>query len=980
MSKFNLTRRSFFKVAAVSTVLAASGIAAAPLQALAEETTGAAGGGNTRHIRTMCRACGKMECGVWVTTREGRVVKIEGDDTAWGSFGNCCTKSQASIQAAYHPDRLRYPKKRSNPKGDNDPGWVRISWDEAITIMCESINTTQDKYGKPTLMQMCGTSRIWANTASRGLGSFFKTPNMHAANQICKGPRREAGSLTIQNGIHFMANVDRPSVYVQWGTDQTQSNYDDSCRTINEVIQGSTCFISIDPRICNAGKEADYHLAIRPGSDQAIAYAWTRIVMDRELYNDTLVKFWSNAPFLYCPDVERSGWLGVSCNASPAFELKTRLLKESDLVEGGDVHKFMVWNNETDSLAWYNGNEKVDLWEGQTEHDYPTTGFKYKYGGWVPDIPAGPKGIDPALWCEGDGFPVTLKDGRQVKCKTVWQMYWDECVKDWTLEKAAQVCDVDANLIEQSCLAWATRVDDRFGNGGLNAQLAPEQAGTAIQTFRTIYLLFFMTDNYDVPGGNRGVTRSGLGSSFPPYSAPSSGAQKSNWESRSNMVGIDRFPLTRWWDAWTDATSIWDAAHEGTPYPVRAAMCVSGDFMNQSNATYGFEALKSMDFLVVVDLWETPTARIADVVMPCSHWMEVPGFIRTSQGSTGHTGVAQQCCECPGDALYEGQIVQKLYKYMGTPFFDPKSGDAWDQPWSVVLDSDAKKTGLAKDWNELCEVFQKHGFWSIKEIRVEDWGTYRRYLMGYERNPDSSSRVGRPNMWDKMPGFKTPTMKVEMWSTIIETYLSPDEPTSSGACRTGSWKIEELALPKYKEPPLSPISTPDLYKEYPLNMTTGRRIPVYFHNEHRQLPWCRELWPVPRVELHPDDAKALGVDQGDWVWIESKWGKVRQVVDLYPGIKPGIINAEHQWWFPESESYTKGYELCSINCLVDKDAQDPICGESQLRAYPVKVYKCTPENCPDGRIIPVDTAGIEIISSATDPRLAEWLPDYEGRE
>ena len=88
-------------------------------------------------------------------------------------------------------------------------------------------------------------------------------------------------------------------------------------------------------------------------------------------------------------------------------------------------------------------------------------------------------------------------------------------------------------------------------------------------------------------------------------------------------------------------------------------------------------------------------------------------------------------------------------------------------------------------------------------------------------------------------------------------------------------------------------------------MTTGSRQPVYFHSEHRQLPWCRELWPVPRVEINPKDALELGIEQGDWVWIETERGKVRQVADLYHGIRPGTINCEHQWWLPEFHGATK---------------------------------------------------------------------------
>ena len=91
---------------------------------------------------------------------------------------------------------------------------------------------------------------------------------------------------------------------------------------------------------------------------------------------------------------------------------------------------------------------------------------------------------------------------------------------------------------------------------------------------------------------------------------------------------------------------------------------------------------------------------------------------------------------------------------------------------------------------------------------------------------------------------------MELWSTLIETFMPEDE--------------EDL-LATYQEPPLSPTANPEMCEKYPFIATSGRRIPVYFHSEHRQLPWCRELWPAPRVEINPADAEELGIEQGDWV-------------------------------------------------------------------------------------------------------------------
>ena len=121
MTQLNITRRSFLKAAA-ATGAAVGMTATSPMAALAENDTGKEPQEDIKVIRTACRGCGKYECGVFVTVRNGVAVKIEGDPTYPGSLGNCCAKSQASLQACYHPDRLYYPMKRTNPKGE-EPGW-----------------------------------------------------------------------------------------------------------------------------------------------------------------------------------------------------------------------------------------------------------------------------------------------------------------------------------------------------------------------------------------------------------------------------------------------------------------------------------------------------------------------------------------------------------------------------------------------------------------------------------------------------------------------------------------------------------------------------------------------------------------------------------------------------------------------------------------------------------------------------------------
>lgn len=246
MGTLFMTRRAFAKASAVT--IAAAGVAGIGGQALAEQAgTSSTGSGEVKHIRSCCRGCGKMECGVWITVKDGRVIKSEGDESAFQSAGNHCAKGQASLQAAYHPDRLMYPLKRTAPKGQA-PEWQRISWDEAYKTTVDAIHELQKKYGNETCIFMGGTSRIWAMGPYGALKQCFGSPNGIQANEICKGPRFYATKLNDSNAYSWMEVVGHPRVFVQWGGASELSNYDDSCRTTVDVATRADCHILVDPR------------------------------------------------------------------------------------------------------------------------------------------------------------------------------------------------------------------------------------------------------------------------------------------------------------------------------------------------------------------------------------------------------------------------------------------------------------------------------------------------------------------------------------------------------------------------------------------------------------------------------------------------------------------------------------------------------------------------------------------------------------
>ena len=967
MGTLFMTRRAFAKASAVT--IAAAGVAGIGGQALAEqEGASSTGSGEVKHIRSCCRGCGKMECGVWITVKDGRVIKSEGDESAFQSAGNHCAKGQASLQAAYHPDRLMYPLKRTTPKGQA-PEWQRISWDEAYKTTVDAIHELQKKYGNETCIFMGGTSRIWAMGPYGALKQCFGSPNGIQANEICKGPRFYATKLNDSNAYSWMEVVGHPRVFVQWGGASELSNYDDSCRTTVDVATRADCHILVDPRQTNLGKEADIWVNLRPGTDGAVANCWANIIIENDLYDDLYVRKWMNAPMLV---VEEDSFSPTpSSSSAQSKSINTRLLKESDLKEDGSDTRFMVLNELTGELSWYDAGGDNPGWEG--EDWAPATAGKeaHQFGldmtgqaqGFVLDYTPFPDGLYPALATEAGGREVELKDGTTVHVRTVWERY-REFLQDYTPEIVEEVSGVSADTLRKAAITYATRVDPStgYGNGGIQYMLAGEHACNATQNNRACDLLAGITGNMDVPGGMRGSTPG-----WPVYDlamcVPDSG--KTTAYTLDKILGKERFPMigSDCNPSWADATSVYDAIESGEPYNVTCGIGQTGDFMNQSNSLFASEQLCKLEFWCSIDLWHTPCVdMVADIVMPAAHWMELD-CIRKSQGSSGAFGATVKAVDPPGEAKNDLEIIVGLFQAAGVPYFDEAvHGAAWLEGDEAVraCNNIALKGFRITEWEEYKKEFQEKGWFDSKKEKPEAWGTYRRYQLGNGAINGDFPPTPNPHQ-----GWNTTTHKQEIWSTVLESWLPGQG--------------EEF--PKFVEAPHGPVADPDLFEDdNSFLMTTGRRQGTYFHSEHRQLPWCRELWPVPRLEMNPVDAERLGLEQGDWVWIETDQHKIREVVDLYYGIAPGVVNAEHQWWYPELDQPDHGFKLSGVNCLIDRHAQDRIIGSSNLRAYGVKVYKATPENSPFGNPVPCGDDGTPIIHTCDDERLKSWMPLYEGRE
>lgn len=170
-------------------------------------------------------------------------------------------------------------------------------------------------------------------------------------------------------------------------------------------------------------------------------------------------------------------------------------------------------------------------------------------------------------------------------------------------------------------------------------------------------------------------------------------------------------------------------------------------------------------------------------------------------------------------------------------------------------------------------------------------------------------------------GFGTPSGKIELYSNRLkEAGFDP--------------------LPIYYEPPETPYSAPDLAKEYPLIMTSGKSV-VYRHSQGRQIPSLRNKHPEPVVTIHPETASKLGLKEGDWAYIETKRGRIEQKVRFSAGLDPRVIVVDFGWWFPEKgTSNLFDWAKSNINILTgNKPPYNRELGSVHLKGILCKVCK-----------------------------------------
>ena len=469
-----------------------------------------------------------------------------------------------------------------------------------------------------------------------------------------------------------------------------------------------------------------------------------------------------------------------------------------------------------------------------------------------------------------------------------------EYVSDMTPEWAAEISWVDPDDIRKAARLFANSRSSAV-QWGVALDLTPG----GVNHNHAIVALWSICGFVDVPGGMILVPDGYTAADFtmagvaiaPDYCKP--------WSPEGDFLGWDPYPFRRG-NPFAMCDLVMQANEDGDERYI-TKMLYMGETNTYVNAACDsrrwFEYYKNVEFVVVQDLWITPTAvAFADYVLPMAMSCE-RNSVRDWWAPFRAIKKAVDNPNVKGDE----ETIIEIGKRMRPEHF-PFETDKDFLNWLLPQRSTNTFPG---DFDALCDQI----YW------YEEFN-YKKYEKGLLRK-------------DGQPGFQTSTGRIELWSTLFASMSQP-------------------AFPYFQEPKESPESTPELFEEFPLVLTTGHRSYEFFHSEHRNSPSMREFHPWPLAQLHPNDAAKEGIKDGDWIWIQNNHGKCKMVAQVTEGIREGVCQLEHGWWYPELDGSKEGGYFGSFisnsNNLTDACDVGALGYGAPYKSALCKVYKVTAEN------------------------------------
>jgi len=701
-------------------------------------------------IRTACPAhCGIDCCGILAHVKDGKVIKLEPAVFPYEKDKRICLRGLSTLDITYHPDRIKYPMKRTGERGEGK--FERISWDEAFNLIATKFREIADKYGWRSIGWVLGGP----GAGTTKFGAYLRLASLTQSTRVSAWGYGDAG-LPCGSRVIFGSHLPYiylfgkfwqrkwPNLIIVWGTNPGESAPLQSMRKILDAKQEGTKLVVIDPRFTVTASKADEFLPIKPGTDPALALGLLNIIFKNNLHDIDFIKEHTNGSYLVRLD-------------------NNKFLRGKDIGER-KANAYIIWNEKS------NQAKKVR----RSNKDAAITG-NYDIDG--------------------------------IECKPAFQLLMEEAEK-YTPEKTAQL----TGLSEDKIITLAKKI------------------GTEKNVNFFTYMGFTRTYHGDISLRGLATVASVTGNVATSF--------------RSGYL-----PAVLNWDPFLNADpdtpsyhrlgilNLYDAVIKEKPYPIKAVFFAFINFINQCahSTKIRDEFFPQLEFIVQTELFMTPNAKYADLVLPVCSFLEFSDFL-------------------PHPYPYV-QLQQKVIE----PLYESKSD-------VDIATGIAQKLGYGE--------YFKGGEEAFIDLMMDHPS-----LKDYSRDAlkDKAMYLREIPEGGEFPlTFGTPSGKIEIYAEQL---------------------VEDgQALPVYLPPIEAPLEPGD--HKFPYTFIQGHSR-FRTHSSYANVDSLLKIEPEPVVEINPNDAKQLGISSGDMVSVFNDRAKAILKAKVSDAVRPRVINIMEGWWFDQ---------------------------------------------------------------------------------
>ncbi|MFH1137867.1 MAG: molybdopterin-dependent oxidoreductase [Pseudomonadota bacterium] len=828
-------------------------------------------------VPTSCNGCFNV-CAIRTLKKDGKLVAVKGDPDVESSGGKVCGKSIARLTELYDPKRVTRPLKRTNPqKGIGvDPGWVEISWDEALDTVTSVLQKVRDDDPRKLMIADFDIHNFMFPMA---FGEAFGTPNYTWSTIPCGNGLHTVFWLTL-GGLNSEIDLENCNYIVLWGSQLgsgSNNNCMESIRHMADARRRGARVVVIDPVCGHAAAKADEWVPILPGTDAALALGLANVMVNTlKGYDEKFLKNKTNGPYL--------------------IDDRGRYLRHPE------SRKPLIWDLADNSAREF---DDPDLTDPALEGEFTAAG----------------EACRPSFHL----LKNHLRDHYPLDKVSRLTTVPEETISRLAREFVAAACIGQDRKVEDYTIAYRpaaiefkrgiTHHKNAFGNcfslmvpnllignpdaiGGLQGTAPHGPMGAwGIDACPDGLVFTNFIDNLSAGHGVGGC----FYRPYPPAEAgPPTGVALRELFPASGFISMLQWLVLK------------DPAKVGLEYkPSVLINCRNNVIMSHNNAAMIAERLKEFDFILGFGIKVNETLEFADIVLPENHdfekWTPVP---------TNLPGGFQK----PGPGRWYMQATQ--------PAVDPPAGV---RNWNDVLMDIAHRMGFGAELNqELNNLFaigmvpdlalEPERLYTVEDLTRRTGQLYS--MMGGREDAADLFTVKAPvvdvgpKSVEEVYPIQTSAVRVPIY---MEHLLGTAEEVRKVAEKLGLdwWDFSHYAaLPDWRPCPAHESTDPD----FDLYLHSGK-VPLSTHTIGTDNVWLTEIMSRNRMDmnivLNRETGRKKGLVDGDRVVVESKVGRVEGVVRLSDCVHPQVAAGFAQAGRWARDAIGHGTRRQHLNGLID---------------------------------------------------------------